>query len=160
MAVSSTLIGGAYEPLKTKNLNDKEVINMLDTTKIYHSKHSGDFKILKYTNSAFVLIEFIDTKYQAIVTAGNIRLGKVRDHVLGMSEEAAAIKLRAKQVAAIAAVEALKPTPEEIEEIIEQVMPVEESHPDFWALETSAHIVQFFQARKSYCRVHSGLARV
>ena len=47
--------------------------------KIYKSKSSGDFKILKYNGSKDVEIQFINTGFETIATLGNIKNGKVKD---------------------------------------------------------------------------------
>lgn len=52
---------------------------MLDTSKIYTSKNYGDFKIINYTHSRKVDIEFISTGYRKTVRAGCIVRGEVKD---------------------------------------------------------------------------------
>ena len=47
--------------------------------KVCKSKLSGDFKILKYNNSANVEIQFLNTGFEAVVQLGNIRNGNVKD---------------------------------------------------------------------------------
>ena len=50
--------------------------------KIFKSKSSGDFKILKYNNSKNVEIQFINTRFETTVQLGNIKSGKVKDPYL------------------------------------------------------------------------------
>ena len=60
-----------------KYLNDvnyKECVG-----KVYKSKLSGDFKIVKYNNTANVEIRFLKTGYETVATLSNIRNGKVKD---------------------------------------------------------------------------------
>ncbi len=47
--------------------------------KVCKSKLSGDFKILKYNDTANVEIQFIDTGYETTVRLGSIRNGEVKD---------------------------------------------------------------------------------
>ena len=47
--------------------------------KVFKSKSSGDFKILKYNDSGNVEIQFLNTGYEASVQLTNIRNGKVKD---------------------------------------------------------------------------------
>ena len=47
--------------------------------KVCKSNLSGDFKILKYNDSANVEIQFLKTGYETTVELGNIRSGKVKD---------------------------------------------------------------------------------
>ena len=60
-----------------KYLND---INYKDCVgKVYKSKLSGDFKVLKYNDSANVEIQFLKTGYETSVQLTNIRNGYVKD---------------------------------------------------------------------------------
>ena len=60
-----------------KYLND---VNYKDCVgKVCKSKSSGDFKVLKYNDSANVVIQFLETGYETTATLGNIRNGKVKD---------------------------------------------------------------------------------
>ena len=47
--------------------------------KVCKSKSSGDFKILKYNDTANVEIQFLKTGYESTVQLGNIRNGEVKD---------------------------------------------------------------------------------
>ena len=47
--------------------------------KVYKSKSSGDFKILKYNDTANVEIQFVTTGYEMFARLGDIRKGEVRD---------------------------------------------------------------------------------
>ena len=47
--------------------------------KVCKSKSSGDFKILKYNDTANVEIQFVNTGYETDATLGNIRNGYVKD---------------------------------------------------------------------------------
>ena len=47
--------------------------------KVYKSKSSGDFKILKYNDSRNVVIQFLKTGFEAVVQLGHIRNGNVKD---------------------------------------------------------------------------------
>ena len=47
--------------------------------KVCKSKSSGDFKILKYNDSANVEIQFLKTGYETVTQLGNIRSGEIRD---------------------------------------------------------------------------------
>ena len=47
--------------------------------KVCKSKSSGDFKIVKYNNTANVEIRFLKTGYETSATLGNIRNGSVKD---------------------------------------------------------------------------------
>ena len=63
-----------------KYLND---VNYKDCVgKVFKSTSSGDFKILKYNNSANVVIRFLKTGYETSATLGNIRKGEVKDPYL------------------------------------------------------------------------------
>ena len=60
-----------------KYLND---INYKDCVgKVCKSKSSGDFKIVKYNDTANVEVRFLKTGYETSATLGNIRNGKVKD---------------------------------------------------------------------------------
>ena len=60
-----------------KYLND---VNYKDCVgKIFKSLNSGDFKILKYNDTANVEIQFINTGFEATVRLGDIRNGNVKD---------------------------------------------------------------------------------
>ena len=47
--------------------------------KVCKSLNSGDFKILKYNDSANVEIQFLNTGYEMVARLGNIRNGNVKD---------------------------------------------------------------------------------
>ena len=47
--------------------------------KVYKSKFSGDFKIVKYNNNRNVVIQFSKTGYETSVELGNIKKGDVKD---------------------------------------------------------------------------------
>ena len=47
--------------------------------KVYKSKSSGDFKILKYNDSKNVEIQFLKTGFETTVQLGSIRNGNVKD---------------------------------------------------------------------------------
>ena len=47
--------------------------------KVYKSKSSGDFKIVKYNDTANVEIQFVNTGYETAATLDNIRKGYVKD---------------------------------------------------------------------------------
>ena len=47
--------------------------------KVCKSKSSGDFKIVKYNNTANGEIQFIDTGFETVVRLGNIKSGNVKD---------------------------------------------------------------------------------
>lgn len=55
---------------------------MLDTSKIYTSITSGDFKIVKYTNKRNVIIRFIKTGYTFNAQSNAIKKGQVKDRIL------------------------------------------------------------------------------
>ena len=60
-----------------KYLND---VNYKDCVgKILKSKNSGDFKILKYNDTANVEIQFINTGFETTVRLGDIRNGSIKD---------------------------------------------------------------------------------
>ena len=60
-----------------KYLND---VNYKDCVgKIFKSKSSGDFKVLKYNDKKNVEIQFVDTGFEAVVQLGSIRNGNVKD---------------------------------------------------------------------------------
>ena len=50
--------------------------------KIFKSKPSGDFKIVKYNDNRNVEIQFLNTGYKMVTTLGNIRNGKIKDPYL------------------------------------------------------------------------------
>ena len=50
--------------------------------KVCKSLNSGDFKILKYNDTANVEIQFINTGFEAVVRLGDIKNGKVKDPYL------------------------------------------------------------------------------
>ena len=50
--------------------------------KIFKSKSSGYFKILKYNDSKNVEIQFVNTRFETTVQLGNIKSGKVKDPYL------------------------------------------------------------------------------
>ena len=60
-----------------KYLNDVSYKDCIG--KVYKSKLSGDFKVLKYNNSKDVVIEFLKTGYETSVELGNIRNGEIKD---------------------------------------------------------------------------------
>ena len=61
-------------------LND---VNYKDCVgKIFKSKSSGDFKILKYNDSKNVEIQFVNTRFETVVELGSIKIGKVKDPYL------------------------------------------------------------------------------
>ena len=63
-----------------KHLND---INYKDCVgKVCKSKLSGDFKVLKYNDSANVEIQFVKTGFETVARLTNIRNGKVKDPYL------------------------------------------------------------------------------
>ena len=63
-----------------KYLND---VNYKDCVgKVCKSLNSGDFKILKYNDSANVVIQFLKTGYETTVRLTNIRNGNVKDTYL------------------------------------------------------------------------------
>ena len=47
--------------------------------KVFKSKYSGDFKILKYNGSKSVEIQFVNTGFETSAELGNIRNGNVKD---------------------------------------------------------------------------------
>ena len=47
--------------------------------KVFKSKSSGDFKILKYNDSGNVEIQFLKTGYETSARLGDIRKGEVKD---------------------------------------------------------------------------------
>ena len=60
-----------------KYLND---VNYKDCVgKVFKSKSSGDFKVLKYNGSTDVEIQFLKTGFEMTVELGSIRNGKVKD---------------------------------------------------------------------------------
>ena len=50
--------------------------------KIFKSKSSGDFKILKYNDSKNVEIQFVNTGYETSARLGDIKNGDVKDPYL------------------------------------------------------------------------------
>ena len=63
-----------------KYLND---VNYKDCVgKICKSKSSGDFKILKYNDTANVEIQFLKTGFETVARLGDIRNGEVKDRYL------------------------------------------------------------------------------
>ena len=48
--------------------------------KVYKSKSSGDFKILKYNDYGNVEIQFLKTGFETVAHLGSIRNGEVKDH--------------------------------------------------------------------------------
>ena len=62
---------------KMKYLND---INYKDCVgKVYKSKSSGDFKILKYNDSRNVVIQFLKTGFETVARLDHIKSGEVKD---------------------------------------------------------------------------------
>ena len=47
--------------------------------KVYKSKSSGDFKILKYNDSRNVVIQFLKTRYETVTRLDHIRNGEIKD---------------------------------------------------------------------------------
>ena len=47
--------------------------------KVCKSKSSGDFKVLKYNDSANVVIQFLKTGYETLARLGDIKNGYVKD---------------------------------------------------------------------------------
>ena len=63
-----------------KYLND---VNYKDCVgKVFKSKSSGDFKVLKYNDSANVVIQFLKTGYETLVQLTNVRNGYIKDPCL------------------------------------------------------------------------------
>lgn len=54
-------------------------IDKISVGKVFSSKNCGKFKVLEYTDSRNVLVEFLETKTRKTVSAGNIRRGAVGD---------------------------------------------------------------------------------
>ena len=48
--------------------------------KVYKSKLSGDFKILKYNGAKNVEIQFLKTGFKTIVQLGNIKVVRLKTH--------------------------------------------------------------------------------
>ena len=48
--------------------------------KVFKSKSSGDFKILKYNDGGNVEIQFLKTGYETVARLGHIKSGGVKDH--------------------------------------------------------------------------------
>ena len=63
-----------------KYLND--VSRMDCVGKVCKSKLSGDFKIVKYNDTANVEIRFVNTGYETVAMLGNIKSGNVKDRYL------------------------------------------------------------------------------
>ena len=63
-----------------KYLNDISYKDCVD--KVCKSKSSGDFKILKYNDTANVVIQFLKTGFETTVQLGHIRNGNVKDPYL------------------------------------------------------------------------------
>ena len=60
-----------------KYLND---VNYKDCVgKVFKSKSSGDFKVVKYSDSGHVEIQFLNTGYETVVQLGHIKSGGVKD---------------------------------------------------------------------------------
>ena len=60
-----------------KYLND---VNCKDCVgKVFKSKSSGDFKVLKYNNAKNVEIQFLKTRFETVAQLGHIRNGDVKD---------------------------------------------------------------------------------
>ncbi len=47
--------------------------------KVFKSKSSGDFKVVKYSDSGHVEIRFLNTGYETVVQLGHIKSGGVKD---------------------------------------------------------------------------------
>ena len=47
--------------------------------KVFKSKSSGDFKVVKYSDSGHVEIQFLNTGYETVVQLGHIKSGGVKD---------------------------------------------------------------------------------
>lgn len=63
-----------------KNLNE---VNYKDCIgKVFKSKSSGDFKVLKYNDSANVEIRFLKTGFEVVARLGHIKSGGVKDPYL------------------------------------------------------------------------------
>ena len=60
-----------------KYLNDVSYKDCIG--KVYKSKSSGDFKVLKYNGSKDVEIQFLTTGYETTAQLGNIKSGNVKD---------------------------------------------------------------------------------
>ena len=63
-----------------KYLNDVNYKSYVD--KVYKSKSSGNFKILKYNNNENVEIQFLKTGYETTVQLINIKSGSIKDPYL------------------------------------------------------------------------------
>ena len=50
--------------------------------KLCKSKSSGDFKVLKYNDTANVEIQFLNTGFKMVARLGDIRNGEVKDRYL------------------------------------------------------------------------------
>ena len=55
---------------------------MLDTSKIYKSNNYGDFKIVNYSNSQNIEIEFISTGFKTTTRSSHVITGKVKDKLV------------------------------------------------------------------------------
>ena len=60
-----------------KYLNDVSYKNCVG--KVFKSKSSGDFKVLKYNDSKNVEIQFLNTGYEMLAQLGHIKNGNVKD---------------------------------------------------------------------------------
>ena len=60
-----------------KYLNDVSYKDCIG--KVYKSKSSGDFKVLKYNGGKDVEIQFLKTGFETVTQLGNIRKGEVKD---------------------------------------------------------------------------------
>ena len=65
---------------KMKYLNDVSYKDCVG--RVFKSKSSGDFKILKYNDSKSVEIQFLKTGYEIVAQLGDIRNGNVKDPYL------------------------------------------------------------------------------
>ena len=65
---------------KMKYLNDVSYKDCVG--RVFKSKSSGDFKILKYNDSKSVEIQFLTTGYEIVAQLGDIRNGNVKDPYL------------------------------------------------------------------------------
>ena len=64
------------------NVKAKDIKNSIGFDTIYHSKNSGDFKIVKYNHAKDVEIQFVSTGFETTVQLGDIRNGEVKDRYL------------------------------------------------------------------------------
>ena len=68
-------VSNTYSEMKYLNdINYKDCVG-----KVFKSKSSGDFKVLKYNGSTDVEIQFLKTGFEATVELGSIRNGYVKD---------------------------------------------------------------------------------